>query len=139
MKTDTPYKLISDLYDEDIEIYKRLKHLCYINIQIEDSVTQGKRELKTILEALHYRMELIDGDPDGEIEAIFIREFANIERYEGVEYDKAGLALVKCKLLLEMQFSLYCAYQDIVLSIPIEYLLECEMENINVEKPPPTE
>ena len=127
---ETRNKLITDLYDEDFEIYKRLKRLCNIDIQGAESVAQGKRELENILEALHYRMKLIDGDHDGEIEAIFLREFANIGRYEGVEYSKANQAFNKCRLLLNLLFSIYCAYQDIILSIPIEKLFENEEDDL---------
>ncbi len=126
MKTETRNKLIMDLYDEDLKIYKRLKHPWNIDIEDAESVAQAKRELEDLKEALHYRMELIDGDHDGEIEAIFSREFANIERYEGVEFAEAILALEKCKLLLDMQFSFYCTYQDIILSFPIEKIFEDE-------------
>jgi len=128
-----------DLYDEDIEINKRLKLLCYIDIQSAESVEQGKKELENILEALHYRMELTDGDPDAEIEAIFRREFANIELYEGVEYSKAYQSFNKCKLLLNLLFGIYCANQNTTLYIPIEELFEDEMENINIEDPPSVE
>ncbi len=130
MKTETQHKLIMDLYDEDLKIYKRLKHPWNTDIKSADSVAQAKRELEDLKEALHYRMELIDGDPDGEIEAIFSREFANIERYEGVEYAEAGMAFEKCKLLLEMQFSMYCTYQDKILSIPIEKLCEYDEDDL---------